>query len=94
VDASVAEQRIRYPSDVSLLNEARESGESMIDAVWDQLKAHNAAPERKPRSYRQRARRDYLAYSKQRRHSGRTHRNARRVQLQYLHRDLARAGHG
>src|SRR5699024_7815781 len=43
IDASVAEQAIRYPTDVSLLNEARESAESLIDALWMQMQRHDLA---------------------------------------------------
>lgn len=88
VDASVAEQRIRYPNDVGLVNEARESAESLLDRLWDQLHEHDLATGRKPRSYRRRARRDYLHFSKQRRPGARKRRAARRQQLQYLRRDL------
>lgn len=88
VDASVAEQKIRYPNDVGLVNEARESAESLLDRLWEQLKEYDLATGRKPRSYRRRARRDYLHFSKQRRPGARKRRAARRQQLQYLRRDL------
>src|SRR5699024_4238073 len=88
IDASVAEQAIRYPTDVSLLNEARESAESLIDALWAQMQRHELATARKPRTYRQQARARYLHYSKKRRPGARHRRTARRQQLQYLRRDL------
>jgi hypothetical protein len=65
VDASVAEQAIRYPTDVSLLNEARESGEALIDALWAKLGEHGLAEGGKPRTYRRRARAEYLRHSKE-----------------------------
>jgi len=34
VDATVAEQAIRYPTDISLLNEAREISEQLIDELY------------------------------------------------------------
>jgi len=34
VDATVAEQAIRYPSDISLLNESREISEQLIDELY------------------------------------------------------------
>ena len=89
IDASVAEQRIRYPSDVSLLNEAREKAEALIDRLWGRLTEVAVAEGRKPRTYRKRARQDYLRYSKSRSRGGRRARRARRAQLQYLRRDLA-----
>src|SRR5699024_6411167 len=88
IDASVAEQAIRYPTDVSLLNEARESAESLIDALWTQMQQHELARARKPRTYRQQARAQYLSYSKKRRPGARRRRAARRQQLQYLRRNL------
>src|SRR5699024_7974070 len=88
IDASVAEQAIRYPTDVSLLNEARESAESLIDALWTQMQQHELARARKPRTYRQQARAQYLSYSKKRRPGARHRRAARRQQLQYLRRNL------
>lgn len=88
VDASVAEQQIRYPTDVSLLNQARASAEDIIDALWQAGKAEGLNWPHKPRTYRKRARRDFLSYSKRRRPSARNHRRARAQQLQYLRRDL------
>lgn len=81
VDANVSEQGIRYPTDVGLLNDARESTEAIVDGLWQALTCDGLVSGRKPRTYRQRARADYLAHSKKRR-------AARRQQLQYLRRDL------
>lgn len=88
VDASVAEQGIRYPTDASLLNEARESAEALIDTLWDHIQRHDPTLGLKPRTYRQRARTQYLGYSKRRRPTARHRRTARRQQLQYIKRDL------
>ncbi len=46
VDATCAPSQIRYPQDVSLLNEARENAEKLIDQL------HNPADGKKPRTYR------------------------------------------
>ena len=51
LDATVAEQAIRYPTDLSLLNEAREFSEQIIDRLYAK-----SALTKKPRSYRQQAR--------------------------------------
>ncbi len=48
LDATVAEQAIRYPTDLSLLNEAREFSEQIIDLLYAQ-----SALTKKPRTYRQ-----------------------------------------
>ena len=62
LDATVAPQAIRYPTDLSLLNEARELTEKIIDHLYPHtdLKA-------KPRTYRKKARKAYLAIAKQKR---------------------------
>jgi IS5 family transposase len=66
------------------LNDAREKSEAIIDT----LHKHMPKGTRKPRNYRQRARRDYLAISKNRNPSQRSLRKAIRKQLGYLSRNL------
>lgn len=78
VAASVAEQKIRYPNDVLLLDEARRTSEALIDTLWTELSAHPCSQTRKPRDYRRRARRDFLHYSKQRSRSQRVRRRGAR----------------
>ena len=82
VDATCAPSNIRYPQDVSLLNEARENAEKILDAL------HDPADGKKPRTYRKRARKDYLQYARSRKHTTKKTRQATRKQLQYLRRDL------
>jgi transposase, IS5 family len=69
---------------LSLLNEAREKLERIIDV----LHAPHAGSERKPRTYRQKARRAYLVIAKQRRASKQKIRRAIGQQLRYVMRDL------
>jgi len=80
LDATCIPQDIRYPTDISLLNEARERLEGMIDRVFPKG--------RKPRSYRKIARRDYLRYAKNRRPSLKLLRKSLRKQLSYIARNL------
>ena len=83
LDATVAPQAIRYPTDLSLLNEAREFSEQIIDKLYpwtDQKK--------KPRTYRVKARKVYLAIAKQKRPSAKNRRKGIKQQLQYLRRNL------
>ena len=47
VDATIADQDIRYPTDLSLLNEAREISERIIDVLYKQSRRTQ-----KPRTYR------------------------------------------
>lgn len=82
IDATCAPSNIRYPQDVSLLNEARENAEKLLDVL------HNAADGKKPRNYRKRARKDYLKYARSRKHTTQKTRAAIRKQLSYLKRDL------
>jgi transposase, IS5 family len=83
LDATVAEQAIRYPTDLSLLNEAREFSEQIIDKLYPHTDL-----ETKPRTYREKARKAYLAIVKQRRPSGKARRRGIKHQLQYLRRNL------
>ena len=83
IDATVAPQAIRYPTDLSLLNEAREFTEQIIDELYP-----HTPLQVKPRTYRQRARKDYLAVAKQKRPSKRVRRRGVKQQLQYLRRNL------
>ena len=82
VDATCAPSNIRYPQDVSLLNEARENAEKLLDVL------HDPADGKKPRTYRKRARKDYLKYTRCRKHTAKTTRKAICRQLSYLRRDL------
>ncbi len=83
VDATVVEQAIRYPTDLSLLNEAREFSELIIDKLCVHLQVAQ-----KPRTYRQSARKAYLAIAKQKRLNRKTLRGGLKQQLQYLRRNL------
>ena len=84
LDATCAPADITYPTDLKLLNDAREKSEAIIDV----LHKHMPKGIKKPRTYRQRARRDYLAVSKNRNPSKRNLRKAIRKQLGYLNRNL------
>jgi len=87
LDTTVAEQAIGYPTDLSLLNEAREFSEQIIDRLYAK-----SALTKKPRSYRQQARKAYLSIVKQRR-SGQSHyAEGIRQQLQYLCGNLGHIG--
>jgi hypothetical protein len=53
VDATCVPQNIRYPQDLSLLNEGRENLEKIVDLL------HDLKDGVKPRTYRRRAHKDY-----------------------------------
>lgn len=82
VDATCAPSHIRYPQDVSLLNESRENAEKILDSL------HDPADGKKPRTYRKRARKDYLKYARCRKHTAKMIRKAIGKQLCYLKWDL------
>ena len=84
LDATVAEQTIRFPTDLSLLNESREISERLIDELYAL-----SSLTKKPRTYRKIARSAYLAIVKQRRPGSKKIRRGIKEQLQYLQRNLA-----
>jgi transposase, IS5 family len=84
IDATCAPADIRYPTDLSLLNEAREKTEKIIDTLYSPLKGTI----KKPRTYRQKARKRYLAISKKRKVKKTDMRKAIGQQLRYLTRNL------
>ena len=75
VDATCAPSNIRYPQDVSLLNEARENAEDLLDIL------HDPADGKKPRTYRECAGKYYLKYTRCRKHTAKTTRKATGKQL-------------
>jgi len=83
LDATVAPQAIRYPTDLSLLNEAREFSEQIIDTLYPKTDR-----KQRPRTYRIKARQAFLAIAKQRRPSGKLRRRGIKQQMQYLRRNL------
>ena len=83
LDATVTPQAIRYPTDLSLLNEAREFSEQIIDTLYPKTDW-----KKKPRTHRVKARKAYLAIAKQRRPSAQQRRCGTKQQLQYLRRNL------
>ena len=85
LDATCHPSDIHFPTDVDLLNRARELLERIIDELhWQQLPLGKI----KPRTYREVARRAYLAYARKRKHTSRELRLVIRGQLQYVRRDL------
>jgi len=83
VDASVAPQDIKYPTDLDLLNDCREQTEDIIDDLYQP-----ASSKRKPRTYRVNGRKDYLACARKRKKSAKQIRKALRKQLNYVKRNI------
>ena len=81
VDATCAPSQIKYPQDASLLNEARENTEKLIDRL-------HKSGEQKPRTYRKKAHKDYLSLVRCRKPTAKKIRNTIGKQLSYLRRNL------
>lgn len=82
-DATVCPQDIAYPTDIGLLNKAREISEEIID----ELHSKNGVG-KKPRTYRKNARKNYLKVAQNRNPSRKTIRKGIKAQLQYLRRNF------
>jgi hypothetical protein len=82
VDASCAPSDIRYPNDVSLLNEARENTEKIIDRLC------KVRGEKKPRTYRKIARKEFLRFIHAKKPDRKKVKRAIGKQLQYVGRNL------
>ena len=85
IDASCTPADITYPTDLKLLNEARESTEQIIDDLCDQ---HSDFRKHKTRYDRGRARALFLNVAKQKKPRCRKIKAAIRCQLDYLQRNL------
>lgn len=84
LDATAAPADIRYPTDLSLLNECRENTEQMIDELWEGTgrNGHKTAYNRK------KARAKYLTIAKQRNPRKKKIKQAVREQLEYVKKNL------
>ena len=88
LDATVAPQAIRFPTDLGLLNEARELSEQIIDKLYAATELKT-----KPRTYRRKARKAYLSIVKKKRPGAKLIRRGIKQQLQYLRRNLGQIEH-
>lgn len=84
LDATCAPSDITYPTDIGLLNEAREKLEGIIDTLHSPL----VGKKRKPRTYRRKARKQYLSLAKQRKPGMAKIHKGIRQQLGYVCRNL------
>ena len=85
LDATCAPADITYPNDLGILNQARIKTEKIIDILYKPLKEQI---EKKPKTYRNLARKNYLKIAKQRKPSRKEIRKAIRKQLEYIKRNL------
>lgn len=86
LDATCAPADLKYPTDVGLLNQARERTEKIIDIFYKKIE--EGKPKDKPTTYRREARKEYLNFSKKRKTTKKQRRKAVKKQLQYVKRNL------
>ncbi|NET62831.1 MAG: IS5/IS1182 family transposase, partial [Symploca sp. SIO2E6] len=84
-DASCVPGDIRYPNDLGILNEARVGSEEIIDTLYEAVREKI---NKKPKTYRKLARKDYLKVAKKRKPRTKQRKKAIKKQLQYLQRNL------
>ena len=82
VDATACPQDIGYPTDLNLLNDAREKSEELIDILYDGQNRD------KPRTYRRIARKEYLETAQKKIKTKKQIRAAIRKQLGFLKRNI------
>jgi hypothetical protein len=82
LDATCLPVNIAYPTDTRLLEHARQSSEVILDEL------NRRSGEKRPRTYREKARKEYVSFSKNRRPSHKLIRNTIRKQLSYLNRTV------
>jgi hypothetical protein len=83
IDATVCPQDIAYPTDLNLLNDARKKSEELIDVLYDP-----ALHGEKPRTYRRKARKQYLMEAQKKSSTSKAIRKANGKQLCYLKRNI------
>ncbi len=83
-DATACPQDIAYPTDLNLLNDAREKSEQIIDDLYHNT-LHGTV---KPRTYRKTARKDYLKTAQKKSKTQKEIRRANKKQLNYLKRNI------
>ncbi|WP_371265370.1 IS5 family transposase [Pleurocapsa sp. PCC 7319] len=86
LDATCAPGDISYPNDLGILNQARRQTEKILDSLYKTCQTKKV---KKPRTYRKKARKDYLKVAKKRRPSRQERSSAVAKQLQYIKRNLS-----
>lgn len=84
IDATCTPADVSYPTDLKLLGDARQKTEEIIDT----LHVPFVGEKKKPRTYRQKARKQFLAVAKQKNPGKRKIRKAIGQQLRYIRRNL------
>jgi hypothetical protein len=82
MDATVADAYIKFPTDLGLLNDSREKSEELLDKLCKSLSIG------KPRTYRIKARKEWINLSKNKNKQKKVIRKGINQQLSYLKRNL------
>ena len=82
-DATACPQDIAYPTDLDLLDDAREKTEELMDILFAV-----STMQKKPRSYREKARKEYLKVAQKKAKTRKDIRTALKQQLGYLGRNI------
>jgi hypothetical protein len=85
LDASCIPSDLEYPTDLGLLNKARETSNKYLDKLYKPLKGKI---EKKPKTDRKQARRNYLKVAKKKKVKEKERKRAIKQQLRYLGRNL------
>ena len=83
-DATACPQDIAYPTDLNLLNDAREESQLLIDTLYKKV-----LHKKKPRTDRKKARKEYLQTAQKKVKSKKAIHNAVKKQLAYLRRNIS-----
>lgn len=83
IDATCSPQDIAYPTDLDLLNDAREKSQELIDLLFQE-----STLTKKPRNYREKARKEFLQVAQKRNKTRKELRNALKKQMNYLKRNI------
>ena len=82
-DATACPQDIAFPTDIDLLNDAREKSQELMDVLFE-----ISSMQKKPRNYREKARKEYLKIAQKKTKTRKDIRTAQRQQLGYLGRNI------
>ena len=82
-DATACPQDISFPTDIDLLNDSREKSEELMDILFKV-----SSMEKKPRNYREKARKEYLKIAQKKTKTRKDIRTAQKQQLSYLKRNI------
>jgi hypothetical protein len=85
LDASCTPSDIAFPTDLGLLNKARKQTEKIIDILYE---GESIVLGKKPRTYRERARKEYLKVAKKKKVKIEVREEAIKKQLSYIKRNL------